>query len=147
MFEHVFLRASNGKQKGQEFVLDNEGDYTLGRAKECACVLDDPLSLVSRRHCRIKVHAPSVCVQDLGSRNGTQVNGTSIGRPQKKPLLEEVPQAPYAEHPLGDGDTLRIAGYEFQVEFEPAPPCAEAEPRDQEQLWSCNCEACKASVC
>jgi pSer/pThr/pTyr-binding forkhead associated (FHA) protein len=147
MIAHVILRATNGKQKGQEFVLDNEDDYTLGRAKECSCVLDDPLSLVSRRQCRIKDHTPSVCVQDLGSRNGTQVNGTSIGRPQKKPLFEEVPQERYVEHPLEDGDTLRIAGYEFQVEFEPAPPCAEAEPRDQAQLWSCNCEACKASVC
>jgi pSer/pThr/pTyr-binding forkhead associated (FHA) protein len=142
MLDHVILRATNGKQKGQEFVLDNEGDYTLGRAKECSCVLDDPLSLVSRRHCRIKVHAPSVYVQDLGSHNGTQVNGTSIGRPGKMPLFEEVPREPYAEHPLEDGDTLRIAGYEFQVEIEPSPPCAEAEPRDQEQLWSCHCTAC-----
>src|SRR5262249_20116801 len=132
----------NGRQKVQEFVLDNEGAYTLGRARECSCVLDDPLSVVSRLHCRIKVHAPSVCIQDLGSRNGTQVNGTSIGRPEKKPLSEEGPQEPYAEHPLGDGDPLRIAGYEFQVAFEPSPPCAEAEPRDQAQLWSCNCAAC-----
>ena len=142
MFEHVFLRAINGKQKGPKFVLDNEGDYTLGRARECSCVLDDPLYVVSRRHCRIKVHAPSVCIQDLGSRNGTQVNGTSIGRPEKKPWSEGIPQEPYAEHPLEDGDTLRIAGYEFQVEIEPSPPCAEAEPRDQEQLWSCHCTAC-----
>ncbi len=142
MFEHVILRAINGNQKGREFVLDDEGDYTLGRARACSCVLDDPLSLVSRRHCRIKVHAPSVCVQDLGSRNGTQVNGTSIGCPGKKSLFEEIPQEPYAEHPLEDGDTLRIAGYEFEVEFESAPPCTEAEPRDQEQLWSCNCASC-----
>ena len=142
MIEHVILRATNGKQKGQEFILDNEGDYTLGRAKECSCVLNDPLYLVSRRHCRIKVHGPSVCVQDLSSRNGTQVNGMSIGRRDRRPLFEEVPQEPYAKHPLEDGDTLRIAGYEFQVEFEPAPPCAEPEPRDQEQLWSCHCTAC-----
>jgi pSer/pThr/pTyr-binding forkhead associated (FHA) protein len=141
MIEHVILRATNGKQKGQEFILDNEGDYTLGRAKECSCVLNDPLYLVSRRHCRIKVHAPFASVQDLGSRNGTQVNDMNIGRRDKRPLFEEVPQEPYAEHPLEDGDILRIAGYEFQVEFEPDPPCAESEPRDQEQLWSCTCAA------
>jgi hypothetical protein len=46
------------------------------------------------------------------------------------------------EHPLDDGDTLQIADYEFQVEFEPAPPCAAAEPRDQGKLWSCDCASC-----
>jgi hypothetical protein len=56
------LSPDQPRQKGQEFVLDNESDYTLGRARECSCVLDDPLYVVARRHCRIKVHAPSVCI-------------------------------------------------------------------------------------
>ncbi len=43
-------------------------------------------------------------------------------------MFEEFQHEGYAEHPLEDGDTLRIAGYEFRVEFEPAPPCAAAEP-------------------
>jgi pSer/pThr/pTyr-binding forkhead associated (FHA) protein len=142
MFERVILRATNGEWKGQEFVLENEADYILGRSRDCSCVLDDPLRLVSRRHCRIKVHAPFVRIQDLGSRNGTQVNGTRIDCREKGQLFEEFLQQASAEHPLDDGDTLQIAGYEFQVEFEPAPPCAAAEPRDEEKLWSCNCASC-----
>jgi pSer/pThr/pTyr-binding forkhead associated (FHA) protein len=142
MFERVILRATNGARKGEEFVLDNEADYTLGRSRDCSCVLDDPLCIVSRRHCRIGVHAPVVRIQDLGSRNGTQVNGASIGRREKGPLFEEFPHEEYADHPLDDGDTLQIAGYEFQVEFDPTPPCAGAEPRDQEKLWSCDCALC-----
>src|SRR5579884_39678 len=142
MFERVILRATNGKLKGQEFVLENETDYTVGRARDCSCVLDDPLCLVSRRHCRIKVHAPFVRIQDLGSRNGTRVNGASIGPREQEPLFEDFPQEGHAEHSLDDGDTLQIAGYEFQLEFEPAPPCAASEPRDQERLWSCDCASC-----
>lgn len=142
MFNRVILRARNGKLKGKEFVLENEADYILGRSRDCSYVLDDPLSLVSRRHCRIKVNAPFVRVQDLGSRNGTQVNGTSIGRREKGQWFEEFLDEEYAEHPLDDGDTLGIAGYEFQVEFEPATPCAAAEPRDQQKLWSCDCASC-----
>ena len=142
MFERIILRATNGKLKGQEFVLENETDYTLGRSRDCSCVLDDPLCLVSRRHCRIKVHAPFVRVQDLGSRNGTQVNGTSIGHRAKGQLFEDFLQEGHVEHPLDDGDTLQIVGYEFQVQFEPAPPCAGSEPRDQERLWSCDCASC-----
>ena len=142
MFERIILRATNGKLKGQEFVLENETEYTLGRARDCSCVLDDPLCLVSRRHCRIKVHAPFVRIQDLGSRNGTRVNDTSIGHHVQGPLFEDFPQEGRAEHPLVDGDILHIAGYEFQVEFEPAPPCAASEPRNQERLWSCDCASC-----
>lgn len=142
MLKRVILRATNGKRKGQDFVLENEGDYILGRSRHCSCVVNDPLCLVSRHHCRIKVHAPFVGIQDLGSRNGTQVNGACIGRREKGPLFEEFPQEGHAEHPLEDGDILQIAGYEFQVEFEPTPPCAAAEPCDQEKLWSCDCAAC-----
>ena len=142
MFERVILRATNGEWKGQEFVLENEADYILGRSRDCSCVLDDPLRLVSRRHCRIKVHAPFVRIQDLGSRNGTRVNGVSIGRREKDQLFADFLQEGHTEHPLDDGDTLQIADYEFQVEFEPASPCAAAEPRDQERLWTCDCASC-----
>lgn len=142
MFERIILRATNGKFKGQEFVLDNETDYILGRARDCSCVLDDPLCLVSRRHCRIEVHAPFVRVQDLGSRNGTRVNDASIGPREPGSLFEDFSQEGHVEHPLCDGDILQIAVYEFQVEFEPTLPCAAAEPRDQERLWSCDCASC-----
>jgi pSer/pThr/pTyr-binding forkhead associated (FHA) protein len=142
MFERVILRAMTGKFKGQELALENGGDYILGRARECACVLDDPLHLVSRRHCRIKVHAPLVSVQDLGSRNGTLVNGTSIGCREKAKNFEEFLHAEYKEVPLEDGDTLDIAGYEFEVEFQPNLPCAGAESRDQEKLWTSDCAVC-----
>lgn len=142
MFERIILRATNGKFKGQEFVLDNEAGYTLGRARDCSCVLDDPLCLISRHHCRIEVRAPLVRVQDLGSRNGTRVNRANIGPREPGSLFENFPQDGHADHPLCDGDILEIAGYAFQVEFEPMPPCAAAEPRDQEKLWSCNCASC-----
>lgn len=142
MFERIILRALNGHRKGQQIVLENEADYTLGRARDCSCVLEDPLYLVSRRHCRIEVHAPLVRIEDLGSRNGTRVNGANIGPREPGALFEDSLQERHAEHWLEDGDTLQIAGYEFQVQFDPMPPCAAAEPRDQEKLWSCNCALC-----
>jgi pSer/pThr/pTyr-binding forkhead associated (FHA) protein len=142
MFERIILHATNGEWKGRTFVLENDTDYILGRSRDCSCVLDDPLYLVSRRHCRIEVHAPFVRIQDLDSRNGTRVNGVSIGHDGKGLLFEEPLHEVYAVHPLEDGDTLQIAGYEFQVEFEPMLPCGAAEPRDQEKLWSCDCALC-----
>jgi pSer/pThr/pTyr-binding forkhead associated (FHA) protein len=138
MFERIILRATNGEWKGRSFVLENEADYILGRRRDCSCVLGDPLCLVSRRHCRIEVHAPFVRIQDLGSRNGTRVNGASISRREKGQLFKDVLQEGCAEHSLVDGDTLQIAGYEFQVKFDPVSPCAASEPCDQKKLWSCD---------
>ena len=121
MFNRVILRATNGELKGRDFVLENEADYTLGRSRDCSCVVNDPLCLVSRRHCRIAVHAPFVNIMDLGSRNGTQVNGKSIGQRKKGSFFADSPPGSCHEHFLKDGDILDIAGYEFEVELESAP--------------------------
>lgn len=139
MFSRVILRATNGELKGREFVLENGRDYILGRATDCSCVLDDPFRLVSRRHCRIEVHAPFVRIQDLGSCNGTQVNGANIGRRHKRRLFAEWLQESYTEYPLGDGDALQIAGYDFQVEFDPPPSCEATEFLEEAEIRSGAC--------
>jgi pSer/pThr/pTyr-binding forkhead associated (FHA) protein len=62
---------------GLEVVL-GPGEHTVGRAADCAVVVDDPLA--SRHHAAITVGAEGVIVRDLGSRNGVLVNGEEIGR-------------------------------------------------------------------
>jgi len=57
------------------FVLD-DGSFAVGRSTHCDFVL--PHSTVSRRHAELRVAAMQVEVVDLGSRNGTFVNGTRI---------------------------------------------------------------------
>ena len=57
---------------GAEFVLGPE--LTVGRAGGCSIVLDE--QYVSQVHCRLFVRDGSVFVEDLGSTNGTWVNGT-----------------------------------------------------------------------
>jgi len=49
-------------------------EIVLGRASECDVVLDGPL--VSRRHAKISIGADQIRIEDLGSRNGIQVDGT-----------------------------------------------------------------------
>ena len=53
-----------------------EGRFYVGRSRECQLFLDDPL--VSRRHAVLFVDAGRVVLEDLGSRNGTLVNGERI---------------------------------------------------------------------
>src|SRR5690606_18400038 len=47
---------------------------TIGSAPSCDLSIDDPT--VSRFHCEILVDGARVRVHDLGSRNGTSVDGT-----------------------------------------------------------------------
>jgi serine/threonine protein kinase len=57
--------------------LVEPGDYVIGRNADCSiCVEAD---LVSRRHAQLTVNYDHAFIEDLGSSNGTQVNGKPVG--------------------------------------------------------------------
>jgi FHA domain/Domain of unknown function (DUF1707) len=54
-----------------------EGSLTLGRSRECDCVLADPN--VSRKHAELKRNSTGDWhIGDLGSTNGVKVNGRQV---------------------------------------------------------------------
>jgi hypothetical protein len=61
---------------GGERVTVGADPVVIGRLPECAVVLGDPN--VSRRHAEVRHVGDAVVVTDLGSTNGTKVNGTPI---------------------------------------------------------------------
>jgi predicted component of type VI protein secretion system len=65
------------KHKGTFFPV-HQGDSLLGRSPECLIVL--PSERVSREHAVVRRIHCGLEVEDLGSRNGTWVNGTRIRR-------------------------------------------------------------------
>jgi pSer/pThr/pTyr-binding forkhead associated (FHA) protein len=70
---------------------------TVGRAARADFVVDAPL--VSRLHCRLSMDNDNCLgVEDLGSTNGTFVNGRKVRRA-----------------PLHAGDTLKVGRVEFAV--------------------------------
>jgi pSer/pThr/pTyr-binding forkhead associated (FHA) protein len=54
----------------------------LGRQRNCD--LRIPLDSVSRRHCQFMIEGDQLKIQDLGSRNGTFLNGKQIKENQVK---------------------------------------------------------------
>jgi len=60
---------------GQSYPL-SAGEYVIGRDPSAAIWIES--SMVSRRHARIVVSASAVTIEDLGSRNGTFVNGRRL---------------------------------------------------------------------
>jgi pSer/pThr/pTyr-binding forkhead associated (FHA) protein len=52
------------------------GDVLVGRDPDCECILAD--GTISARHVRFAYHHSQWWVEDLGSRNGTGLNGTPL---------------------------------------------------------------------
>jgi hypothetical protein len=69
------LVVPNGPLAGQHIVLF-DGSACLGRGSKVDVELSDPS--VSRRHAEISVEGDEVRIRDLGSTNGTRVNGKQI---------------------------------------------------------------------
>jgi hypothetical protein len=72
------LRFISGKYQGGEFPLPDSGEIVIGRSSELDMVLVE--DMVSRRHAKITVESGDIFLEDLGSTNGSFVNGEKITR-------------------------------------------------------------------
>jgi pSer/pThr/pTyr-binding forkhead associated (FHA) protein len=71
----------------------------IGRRDPCDIVL--PFSNVSARHCQLTAHDDHWRVADLGSANGTRVNGVRIHEWCR----------------LNPGDKLAVSGHEYEIQY------------------------------
>jgi DNA-binding winged helix-turn-helix (wHTH) protein len=94
---------------GRREVSLGPGEHVLGRTQEAAVWIDS--GDVSRRHARITVKADGASIEDLGSRNGTYVNGARVARRRR----------------LSDGDEIRLGSARIVFRAFSPPPSTEAE--------------------
>jgi DNA-binding NtrC family response regulator len=71
------LRVVDGPDRGLEIDLPAAG-VVIGTEKTCDVVVTD--AFVSRRHCTIAPVANGFQITDLGSRNGTVIDGVAVGK-------------------------------------------------------------------
>jgi len=123
----VKLKVTKGPMQGREFVFDQHDVFIFGRHPDCHCCLpDDPT--ISRRHFLLEVNPPDCQIRDLGSLNGTFVNGRKYGGRGEDELPEEAAQrAPVVK--LGHGDLIQVGETEFQVQVEFPPVCVDCGRR------------------
>ncbi len=87
------VEQAMGMRSGDEYELAHGA--TLGRGTAADIRLEDPFA--SSRHCRIQRQGELLVIEDLGSTNGTYLNGEPLSGPQ----------------PLHPGDRIRIGDNEF----------------------------------
>jgi len=76
MADTVHLIVDQGPNKGKNISVPSEG-IRLGRSSKNDIVLEDPL--LSRHHCRLFFKpGEGLWITDLGSANGTVVNGATV---------------------------------------------------------------------
>ena len=78
--------------------VDLGSTVTIGRLPECTVSIND--SNISRQHAEIRISGNSYVVVDLGSTNGTLVNGVKIA----------------GQRPLSDGDIISVGSTHVRFE-------------------------------
>ncbi|HEY7372673.1 MAG TPA: DUF4388 domain-containing protein [Polyangia bacterium] len=76
------LRFISGKYQGGEFPLRPNREIIIGRSSDLDMVLVE--DMVSRKHAKITTDDQVVTIQDLGSTNGTFVNGEKVRKADLK---------------------------------------------------------------
>ena len=126
------LRFLSGKNQGSEYVLDDPCTIIVGRASDVDLILIE--GMVSRNHTRFELADGELSVEDMGSTNGTFVNGDKIK--DKRALIE-------SDRVLIGTTILKIVFSESPVGTKPPPP--KSTPMDDVQTADRNQMAGKLS--
>tara|TARA_R110002073_G_scaffold104622_3_gene236350 strand:+ start:59602 stop:61251 length:1650 start_codon:yes stop_codon:yes gene_type:complete len=95
------LILAKGPVQMDPIEFSNGETRVLGRSSSCEIPLDDAGASISRRHLEISMRDGEWAAIDLGSRNGTQLNGTKM-----------TPDFPAV---LNHGDVIRMGSWVFRV--------------------------------
>jgi predicted component of type VI protein secretion system len=102
------LKVVGGKHHGKTIAVP-KGKFLIGREQDCQ--LRPNSELVSRHHCVIHIDDFTVRLRDLGSTNGTFVNGNRVR----------------GEMTLKAGDRVRVGKLDFEILI-PDPNAVETAP-------------------
>src|SRR4051795_2688345 len=97
---NVFLRVTAGPHAGREYTFDRHETFVVGRSSQVQFPVPED-GFLSRNHFLIEVNPPVCFLRDLGSTNGTKVNGHRVDTVR-----------------LRDGDTISAGESSFVIRVE-----------------------------
>jgi hypothetical protein len=78
--------AAMGYEPGTTFDLSD--GITMGRAASADVRIDDPFA--SAAHCRVFPHSQFMYIEDMGSTNGTFLNGRQLRKPEQLKVADVI---------------------------------------------------------
>jgi len=118
MPSQVTISVTEGPVAGEIFTFDVHDTLIAGRNHVCKILLPGSDLTVSRSHFIMEVTPPVVIIRDLGSKNGTYVNGKKQGGRKAGETPEEGARRKYSQVQLKDGDEIRIGKTHLVVSIE-----------------------------
>jgi len=122
----VKLEIIEGPIQRKQFVFDEHDTFLFGRMPECGVCLPDD-DKVSRHHFIMEVNPPDARIRDLGSLNGTYVNGVKYGSRRVGETPEEGAKRTYPEVDLKDEDKIVVGETVLKVTIEVPAACCDCD--------------------
>jgi serine/threonine protein kinase len=114
----VTLKVTAGPLAGRTFAYERHDTFLFGRSPDCHAELAADDTTASRHHFLLEVNPPQARLRDLGSLNGTHVNGVKHGGRGRQESPEEAARRKLPEVDLRDGDHIRVGATVFEVAIE-----------------------------
>ena len=110
----LVLEVIAGPIAGEVFSFAEHDTFLFGRHDDCHAKLPED-ERISRHHFLLEANPPRATLRDLGSRNGTYVNGVKYGGHTQSDSPQAAAQRPAAEVELEDGDRIQVGRTQIQV--------------------------------
>jgi serine/threonine-protein kinase len=122
MPDKLILKIINGPEKGKNLTFEEHDTLIFGRMDDChVCLPED--TYLSRHHFILEILPPQARVRDLGSLNGTYVNGVKYGGRERHETPEQGALRQYPEVDLKDGDEIKVGETAISLQVDLAVYC------------------------
>ena len=142
----VVVTITQGPRKGKSFVFARSASCIFGRANDCFEILPEQDPTVGRHHFALEIEPPKIRIRDLGSLNGTYVNGQKLTADQIGNTRAGQRGSQFTE--LEDGDKFQAGDTAFKVSVEHPIACARcgratpARSPAVDRAWLVLCDSC-----
>ncbi len=121
----IILKVTKGPIQGSIFTFVEHDTFIFGRSEDCHGRLSHDDSTASRHHFLLEANPPEARLRDLGSLNGTYVNGSRYGGRARNETPEQAAVRRFSEVDLKDADVIQVGDTVMRISVEFSLSCCE----------------------